>query len=222
MNLGPILFTLYIASIAKVISSFGVRHHQYADDSQLYIAANRDSIQMKLDLLRDCTAAVNDWFHLNGLSLNPDKSEVFLLKFGVPQGSMLGPILFTLYVAPVANVISSFSVRHHQYTDDSHLCIAANRDNIWMELDLLRDCTAAVNDWFLLNGLSLNPDKSKVLLLGTAAKPRTIGAVGPVSVVSASINTTDSIKNLGVFLDFSLGSPSTSMSAKCVSDLISI
>ena len=47
-----------------------------------------------------------------------------------------------------------------------------------MKLDLLRDCTAAVSDWFLLNGLSLNPDKSEVLLLGTAATPITIGAVG--------------------------------------------
>ena len=113
----------------------------------------------------------------------------------------VGPRLFTLYVAPIANVISSFGVSHYQYAVDSQLYIAANRDNIQMKLDLLRDCTAAVNDLFLLNGLSLNLDKSEVLLLGTAAKLRTIGAVEQVSVAGVSINTTDSIKNLGVFLD---------------------
>ena len=106
---------------------------------------------------------------------------------------MLGPISFTLYVAPVANIISSFGVSHHQYADDSQLYIAVNRDNIQMELDLLRDCTAAVNDWFLLNGLSLNHDKSEVLLFLTAAKHRTIGTVGQVSVAGALINTIDSI-----------------------------
>ena len=110
-------------------------------------------------------------------------------------------ILFTLYVAPVANIISSFGVSHHQYPDDSQLCIAANRDNVQMKCDLLRNCTAAENDLFLLNGLSFNPDKSEVLVLSTAAKHRTIGAVGQVSVAGASINTTDAIKNLGVILN---------------------
>ena len=116
----------------------------------------------------------------------------------------MGPTLFTLYNAPVANVISSFGVSHQQYADDSQLYIVANRDNIQMKLDLLRDCIAAVNDWFPLKGLSLNPDKSEVLLLDTAAKLRTIGAVGQISVAGASINTTDSIKNLVVFLDSGL------------------
>ena len=46
--------------------------------------------------------------------------------------------------------------------------------------------------------------RGRILLLGTAAKLRTTGAVGQVSVASASINTTDSIRNLGVFLDSGL------------------
>ena len=96
------------------------------------------------------------------------KSNVTRREFEVPK-VVLGPILFTLYVAPVANIISFFGVSHHQYADDSQLYIATNRDNIQTKLDLLRDCTTAVNDSFLLNGLSLNPDKSEVLLLGTAA-----------------------------------------------------
>ena len=132
------------------------------------------------------------------------KSNVTRCEFGVLQGSVFGPILVTLYVAPVANVISCFCVSHHQYADDSKLYIATDRDNIQIKLDLLRDGTSAVNDWFLLNGLSLNPDKSDILLLGTAAKPRTIGTVEQVSVAGVSINTTDSIKNLGVFLDSGL------------------
>ena len=138
---------------------------------------------------------------LQFVAIEQSKSNVTRCEFGVPQGSMLGLILFPLYIAPVANVLSSFHVSHHQYADNSQLNIAANRDNIQMKLDLLRDCTAALNDWFLLNGLSLNPDKSEILLLGIAAKLRTIEAVGQVSVTSASINTTDFIKNLGVFLD---------------------
>ena len=83
-------------------------------------------------------------------------------------------------------------------------CTLLLTDNIQIKLDLLRDCTAAVNDWFLLNGLSLSLDKSEVLLLGIFAKLITIGAVGQVSVAGASINTTDSIKNLGLVWDSGL------------------
>ena len=85
---------------------------------------------------------------------------------------------------------------------DSQLYIAINHDDILMKLNLLRNCTMAVNDWFLSNGLSFNPDKSEVLLLSISTKLWTIGAVGQVSVADALINLSDSIKNLGLLLDF--------------------
>ena len=98
-----------------------------------------------------------------------------------------------------ANVISYLDERHHQYAV-SQLYIAINQDDIRTKLDLLRDGTETVNDWFLSNTLSLNPDKSEVLLLGSNAKLWTIGAVGQVSVTGALTNLTDLIKNLCVSL----------------------
>jgi len=69
-SLGPLCFNLYIALLSSVIGSFGVRHHQYADDTQMYIAASKDDLKVNIDTLEKCTIAVHYWLLHNGLQLN--------------------------------------------------------------------------------------------------------------------------------------------------------
>ena len=56
---------------------------------------------------------------------------------GVPQGSVLGPTIFALYVSPVAAVIEDFGFKHHQYADDTQLFISLDRSNIQNAIELL-------------------------------------------------------------------------------------
>jgi hypothetical protein len=51
-------------------------------------------------------------------------STTVACEFGVPPESTLGPLLYTLYVAPVSSVTASFNVRHTQYADDTQMYIA--------------------------------------------------------------------------------------------------
>ena len=68
---------------------------------------------------------------------------------GVPQGSMLGPLLFTAYVSPAEDLIESFDVSYHQFADDTQLLVAMNVNDATPALERLANCSAAVRSWFL-------------------------------------------------------------------------
>ena len=118
-------------------------------------------------------------------------------EFGVPQGSALGPLLFTLYVTSITNA-ASFSISHSQYADDSQLYIALNHDNAMQSLS---DCFNNVHRYFSVNGLSLNLSKSEAIVIGTDARQRSEGSIDEITVGNTIIRTSESVKSLGVIID---------------------
>jgi Reverse transcriptase (RNA-dependent DNA polymerase) len=80
--LAPLQFSLYMSPIVNLNSGFGISHSQYADDTRLYISLNDERA---LSSLSDCFESVHWWFTLNGLSLNPDKSEAIIIDIGARQ-----------------------------------------------------------------------------------------------------------------------------------------
>ena len=74
--LGPMLFTAYVCIGGDVITSMGLKHHQYADDTQLYFAVRASHYNDDLNIIEKCTSSVQDWFLVNDILLNLTKSEV--------------------------------------------------------------------------------------------------------------------------------------------------
>jgi len=73
----PMLFVIYISPVGDLIMSHGVSHHQYADDTQLFLTIKAFSISANLE---SCSHAVKGWFAVNNLMLNTDKSDVMLIE----------------------------------------------------------------------------------------------------------------------------------------------
>ena len=125
------------------------------------------------------------------------------MKLGVPQGSVLGPLLFAVYCRPVGDTNTDHGVHYHQYADDTQLHLAMSVDNTAAGLAVLAACTADVKQYrYLQNGLQLNPDKSEALVVGTANQLCAVdSSVSSVSVAGVDLPVAEDMKVLGVVLD---------------------
>ena len=85
----------------------------------------------------------------------------------VPQGSVLGPILFTMYVKPLSAIIDSHSVIHHSFADDLQLQMSASPDRISELLHSMQSYISDVKAWATANMLKLNYSRTELMLVTT-------------------------------------------------------
>ena len=78
----------------------------------------------------------------------------------VHLGSVLGPMLFTMYIKPLSAIIDSHSIIHHSFADDLQLQMSAPPDRISEILHSMQSCIYDVNAWATANMLELNDNKT--------------------------------------------------------------
>ena len=143
----------------------------------LDLSAAFDTIDHQILLNR-----LSSWFGINGTALSwlhsyllnrnftvnikNQSSNPYELLHGVPQGSVLGPLLFSLYTTPLSSLISSLSQQHHLFADDTQLFASFVPSNLSDTVLSIQTSFQAISSWMSSNFLVLNPTKTELIICG--------------------------------------------------------
>ena len=157
------------------------------------------------------SGSVLKWFtsYLHGRSfvvqVGKSKSNSCIFRIGVPQGSILGPILFILYTKELEMIAKKHGFKIHLYADDTQLFIEFNPlyDQFEDIETRVINCLKEITTWMIENKLKLNPNKTEVVIL----KSRNNFDDGSSNIPSIKLNDEEVIscskvaKSLGVYFD---------------------
>ena len=188
-----------------IYESLGNKRYVAALFFDLFKAFDTIDRKILLDKLYHYGIRVNifEWFksylslRSQFVELNGVKSSIRNINFGVPQGSVLGPLLFLIYINDIGN-IPNLPSQPKFFADDTNLFV--NAENI-SDLNIsAQHSIDKLSEWMTLNKLTINQEKTVYMIFSPFINKVPITSIN-LYVKNCLINKVDSIKFLGLTID---------------------
>ena len=195
--------------------SNAIAHQQVSCQCHLDLSAAFDTLDPSILLTRMST-----WFGISSISLSWFRSYLLTcsssvsigrtpsnitIACGVPQGSILGPILFNLYTTPLSTLKANTSLSHHLYADDTQLFTSFVSKYFPFVINQLQSSVSTISSWMTANLLTLNTSKTEFMLIGLPQQLSKIHSPSLSLPPAQPILPCSSSRNLGFIFDpFSL------------------
>ena len=140
----------------------------------------------------------SQFVHYNG-----KYSKTRKILYGVPQGSVLGPLFFLLYTVDLFKIVDKHGLNSHGYADD--LQIFGHAETEQAETLILRfsNCVDELKSWMASSRLRLNPMKTELIWLGSSRRLQSC-PMEPQLIAGVLIKPVTMVRDLGVYLDSDL------------------
>ena len=122
---------------------------------------------------------------------------------GVPQETVVGPLLFNAYIAPLTTLLQKHNIHHHPYADDTKLYITFPPTDHTQALARMEACVQDAKAWLCDNGLVMNDNKSQAIVIRSSSL-RTPTSLTRVNICGQLVDTSPVIRDLGFTIDTNL------------------
>ena len=132
-------------------------------------------------------------------SVGESLSEPVHLQFRIPQGSVLGPILFTLYTSSLATLLEAHNVAYHLYADDTQIYF-----QIYIREEVKEKLSSLINNitiWMNGRKLKLNDGNTDIIIIKGNLRSNVVEEFGGLELPCAHLCPSVSTRNLGIVFD---------------------